>query len=130
MQDDDIKKLFDSFSPGLSSDFDFMKRLERNLDAIEIIKSSNAAFNRRQRRAAFIAAVAGFVAGVVFTFLLPFFGRILGGIDVTVVSNVLHDSDISLLCAILGVASFSLFVAYNSYEISLALMGRSCRKKE
>ena len=36
--DDSIKKLFEDFNPGLSSDADFMKRLNDRLDAVEYIK--------------------------------------------------------------------------------------------
>jgi len=36
--DDSIKKLFEDFNPPLGSDADFMKRLNKRLDAVEYIK--------------------------------------------------------------------------------------------
>lgn len=130
MQNDDIKTLFETFDPELSPDFSFIRRLENNLDSVEMVKDCNAAFRRRQRMAAILASVAGFVAGMAFVCLLPVLGRVLSEIHSEIISMVLNDSALSVLCAVLGVASVSLFVAFNSYEISLGVMGRSCRVRE
>ena len=51
-QDDNIKKLFEDFNPELSSRLDFMARLERNLDAVEIVKQHNSASHKAGRRIA------------------------------------------------------------------------------
>lgn len=104
MQNDDIKTFFDTFDPDLSPDFGFMKKLECNLDSVEIVKECNAAFNRRQRRAALVATIAGFIAGVAFTCLLPVFGSVLSGLEWDVLSKILDDSSMSVFSAVLGVA--------------------------
>ena len=107
-----------------------MKKLECNLDSVEIVKECNAAFNRRQHRAALVATIAGFISGVAFASLVPMFGSVLSGLEWDVLSKILDDSSMSVFSAVLGVALASFVVAFNSYEISLALMDRSCRVRE
>lgn len=127
---DDIKQLFEGFDPDVSSDADFMQRLESGLDRFELVKESGEVSRRRRRRAAVLAACAGFVAGIIFTCLLPSFAGLLARLDWQPVAGVLSDSTVSLLMASVIVASASIFAAYNTYEISLAAMTQGCRKSE
>lgn len=66
--DKDIERLFDGYRPPLSDSSVFMERLGRNLDMIEEIRRQNASERVRSRAALAIAAVAGFIAGVLFSF--------------------------------------------------------------
>ncbi len=72
MEDDRLKDIFREFEPELSSSFQFMTRLEKNMEAVEIVKQYHAAQKRRNRWAVAIAAVSGFAVGVVMTLLFPF----------------------------------------------------------
>ncbi len=38
MEEDKLKDIFKDFNPDLSSDSDFMSRLERSMKAVEIVK--------------------------------------------------------------------------------------------
>ena len=40
MEDDKLKSLFSNFEPELSSDFLFMNKLQRNLNSVELIKTT------------------------------------------------------------------------------------------
>lgn len=71
MEEDSIKKLFDGFNPELTSDTMFMSRLQRNMEAVELVKRNSAAVRRRNKTAVVVAALAGFVTGVLLTLLLP-----------------------------------------------------------
>ncbi len=72
MEDDRLKDIFKEFDPELSSSFQFMSRLQKNMEAMEIVKQYNAAQRRRNRWAVAIAGVAGFAVGVIMTLLFPF----------------------------------------------------------
>ncbi len=72
MEEDKIRDLFNAYKPELSSRLDFMDRLERNLDAVEIIHKANANVMRRNRVAVLAASIAGFISGIIFSFLIPY----------------------------------------------------------
>lgn len=71
-QDDKIQELFSAYEPPLNDDFAFMKRLERSIDSVEIVRRHNSDRRARSRRAAVVAAIAGFVAGVISTLAIPY----------------------------------------------------------
>lgn len=72
IEDKGIGTLFADYRPDLTSDFVFMQRLERNLDAVEIVRERNEATRRRGRRALVAAALAGFVVGALLTLAVPY----------------------------------------------------------
>ncbi len=74
MEDDKIKELFNDFEPELSSSFQFMTKLKRNMEAVEIVKQHNAALKKRNKLAVAIAGVCGFAVGVILTLLFPLLG--------------------------------------------------------
>ncbi len=119
MEEDKLKDIFKDFNPDLSSDSDFMSRLERSMEAVEIVKRQNAETHRRSKRAVVWAALAGFVAGVVMTILQPYICRWLGGLDFTIsipsVTTVAIDPGLIVWFA---TAAISVFIAYNTYEIA------------
>ena len=71
MEDNRLRDIFKDYNPDLSSDFSFMQTLERNLDKVEIVRRHNVEIHRRARIAVFVAAVAGFVTGVIFMLFMP-----------------------------------------------------------
>ena len=123
MEDDKLKEIFSNFEPGLSSDLSFMARLQHNLDAVEIIKRHNAAQRAQNRRAVAIAAIVGFVVGVLFSLSLPYLCAIMASITASLPSeSVLKTiaNHYSVLgCFIIGATS--VLMAKNTYDISLAL---------
>lgn len=70
-QDDELKALFSNFNPHISFDKRFMTRLQRRLDTIDRLNHEMVTMRRRNRRAVVLAALAGFVAGVLTCMLLP-----------------------------------------------------------
>ncbi|MCM1067360.1 MAG: hypothetical protein NC418_07300 [Muribaculaceae bacterium] len=124
--DNKIKDLFGSFDPKLSSSFDFIKKLERNMDAVEIVKRHNLAMRRRSRKAVLIAALSGFVAGVVLSILLPLAGRWIGTLSV---SLPLPDfGSLSFGTSFISwaiIAVVSTITALNAYEIAMAKLSEA-----
>lgn len=72
MEDKDLKELFSDFRPNLAPDANFMANLQKSLDKVELVKQHNRSLQRRNRRAALLAALAGFVTGALFILLLPY----------------------------------------------------------
>ena len=71
MEEDKIITLFKEFQPTMPlSDDKFMQELQRNMESVEIIRSQIVASRRSGRRAAFVAAIVGFIAGIVTTGLM------------------------------------------------------------
>lgn len=64
MEDESIRRLFDGFTPpAATSDDDFMARLERNMDAVDVVKRQISSDRRRLRGAALVASFTGFIVG-------------------------------------------------------------------
>lgn len=119
MEEDKLKDIFKDFNPDLSSDNDFMSRLERCMDAVGMVKRQNAETLRRSKRAVAWAALAGFVAGVVMTILQPYIFKWMGGLDFTIsIPSVTTVAINPGLIVWIATAAISVFIAYNTYEIA------------
>lgn len=127
--EDDLKTIFDGFKPGLSPEFDFMKRLERNIDAVESIKQHNTALHRLNRRAAAVAALAGFVVGTLFSLAMPWLLRCLDSMDMPSVKLLYAPiEDYANLIAWLVIGAVSVLTATNAYELALRLLPARARQ--
>lgn len=127
MEDNDIKKLFNTFDPELPSDFDLMSKLQHRLELMEMIKHEQMAMQRRNRMAVLIAAMAGFIMGVVLTLLYPFAAEWLHAIDFRQSAADLPTGLTAYNFIAWGLlATLSGVTALNAYEIALAKL--SCKK--
>lgn len=128
-QDDNIKKLFEDFNPELSSRLDFMARLERNLDAVEIVKQHNSASHKAGRRIAVMSGLAGVVVGLLLAMVMPYLRSALVhmasggeyGIDVGVIEVL---ATVGAYCV---VGLISIFVSVSTYNIAFAMKGNNDR---
>ena len=120
MEDDKIKDLFNDFQPELSSSFLFMTKLKKNMETVEILKQHNIALKKRNRLAVAIAAVSGFIMGVVMTLLLP----LIENWVLTFRSlPLLHNSSITIDYSFVSwivMAGVCIITALNAYEIALS----------
>ena len=66
MEEERLKDIFNDYDPELSSSRNFIERLERNLNAVELIQKENAKATRRNKAAVLIASIAGFITGFIF----------------------------------------------------------------
>ncbi len=121
MEDDKIRNLFDNFEPELSSSFQFMNQLKKNMDAVEIVKQHNVALKKRNRLAVVIAAVSGFIMGVILTLLFPLIGDWVSTFNISIprlqISTITIDFSFIAWIVMAGV---SIITALNAYEIALA----------
>lgn len=119
MEDDKIKSLFQNFEPELSSDLNFMARLQRSMDAVELVKQRNAALQKRNKLAMLIAGAFGFVLGIISTLLFPVLAGLISGIHLP----ELHIASITFDPSIIGgltLAAICVILTLNVYELALA----------
>ncbi len=121
MEDDKLKDIFKDFDPELSSSLQFMTKLQRNMEAVEIVRQYNAALRRRNKLAVAIAGLCGFAVGVTLTLLYPFIVEWISSFNITL---SLRDAstltiDFSYIVWLI-VAGVSVFSAWNAYQIALA----------
>ncbi len=124
MDDDKLKNIFHDFDPVISSDIRFMDKLQRNLNAVEIVRQQNRMMLARNKRAVVIAAMAGFLVGLIFSFALPYIGDMIAGLrptlDVGSVGYILADNYQLITWLIIG--AVSVFTSLNTYELVLSII--------
>ena len=124
MEDDKFKSLFSNFDPELSSDTQFMGRLERNLNSVEIIKQHIAESRARNKKAVTIGVVVGFIVGFLFSLSLPYLNSTVSDWQLSLpdasVMKTFADNFTIIAWAVIG--STSVFAALNTYEISLSML--------
>lgn len=121
MEEDRLKDLFSDFQPELPSSFQFMARLQKNMEAVEIVKQHNLALSRRNKLAVAIAALSGFAMGVILTLLFPLIGDWVSTFSISLPH--LHVSSITVDYSFLAwivMAGVCIITALNAYEIALA----------
>lgn len=119
MEDDKLKSLFAEFQPELSSDRQFMNRLERNMESVEIVKRRVEEMRARNRRAVTVAAVVGFVVGFLFSLTLPYLSGVVAGWQLTLpeesVTSVLADWFAVISWVVIGAVAVT--AAINTYDM-------------
>lgn len=121
MEENRLKDLFSDFQPELPSSFQFMARLQKNMESVEIVKQHNLALRRRNKLAVAIAALSGFAMGVILTLLFPLIGDWVSTFSISLPH--LHVSSITVDYSFLAwivMAGVCIITALNAYEIALA----------
>ena len=120
MEDDKLKEIFNDFNPELSSSFQFMTKLKKNMEAVEIVKHYNAAQRKRNKIAVALAGICGFATGVVLTLIYPMIEEMLDSFRFTL--PTWHESTMTLDFSHVGwllVAGISVITSLTVYEMTL-----------
>ena len=120
MEDDKFKDIFKEFNPELSSSFQFMTKLEKNMEAMEIVKLYDATQKKRNKIAVALAGVCGFAMGVILTLLYPFIVEMLASFRFTL--PTWNASTMTINLSHIGwllVAAISVLTSLSVYEITL-----------
>ena len=120
MEDDKFKDIFKEFNPELSSSFQFMTKLKKNMEAVEIVKLYNGAQKKRNKMAVALAGVCGFAMGVILTLLYPLIEEMLASFRFTL--PTWHASTMTIDFSHVGwllVAAVSVITSLSVYEITL-----------
>ena len=75
--DDKLQNIFAGFNPSMSSDADFMKRLNSNLDLVELIRMDIVKKQKNHKLAVITAACVGFFIGILLTALYPLYSPLI-----------------------------------------------------
>ena len=90
IKDPELEQLFDAFRPTPEDGADFLARLEKQLDAIELVRQLQAQQRRRNRYILAGTFVGGLVAGLLlYAFVMPVVGT-LPAVSVGMQSQVLR----------------------------------------
>jgi hypothetical protein len=120
MEDDKLKELFTNFQPEMSSSLQFMAKLQKNMERVEILKQHNLAIKRRNKLAVCIAATIGFLMGVILTLLFPLIGSWVSTFSISLPH--LQISSLTIDYSFVGwiiMAVTCIITALNAYEIAL-----------
>ena len=131
-EDARIRQLFSRFDPPMPVSPDrFMERLERSMRAVEFVKEQNRAIHRSNRTAIAIAAITGFLTGVLLTLLAPVLARLTAGIEMSLFTTDSIRSAYTVYRVVVWiiVAATSALTAVNAYEISMSRIRARENKK-
>lgn len=121
MEDDKLKELFADFNPELPSGDAFMSRLERSMDAVELVKNHCLRQRRHCRIAIVVAALVGVVVGSLLSALSPILCGVLSSalLNIPRIMNVTPEIGAQVITwGIL--ASVSVVIACNTYELAMS----------
>ena len=129
MEEKTIEEILKNFDPVLSEDSRFMSRLESNLEAVDSIRQHNLGVISRNRKAVAIAAVVGFLSGLIFSMSLPLIGAWIENFLSIVASGALTTFliDNPRPVALLIIVVASAFIAVNTYELSIYCINKEYR---
>ncbi|MDE7440553.1 MAG: hypothetical protein K2M69_00080 [Muribaculaceae bacterium] len=121
MEDEKLKSLFSNFEPVLSSDLEFINKLNRNLNSVELIKQQTAAARSRNKKAVVVAACVGFIVGFLFSLALPYLNNVIANWRLSLPDNsfMAPMADNFIYIAWIVIAGASTIVALNAYEFAL-----------
>lgn len=123
-ENDNFSELFKGFDPEMGSDSDFMSRLERSLTTVDMVMENNRRYVRAGRRLALLSGLVGFVAGVIFMLLLPYFSAMYTSVGASMHSaafDMLFGERAYTVWATLFVAVPAVGASFLTYSTSLVL---------
>lgn len=133
MKEDELSEIFRNFNPEMPSGSNFMSRLEGRLDAVEMVKQRNAQTIRNTRIAAILAAVAGFIAGMLTMLFMPWITTTAQAmLEAVQIHTVLRLSATESLPIFgwLATGLMALLTALTTYSLALPLLhSRSLRTR-
>lgn len=128
MEDKDLQKLFQSFQPELSSESRFMSTLLANMKKVEFLRRQQEIERRQNRIAVAIAAVTGFISGVIFMLAMPYISALLAS-AAKQISPTMHIftsiTDILPVLSWIIVGITIVFLSISSYQFTLSLQTSS-----
>lgn len=130
MEEDKIRDIFQSYTPPLTDSSRFMAKLEERMALVEMIKRQNEELRRNNRLSIIIAAVAGFIAGVAFTLLMPW----LSGVTAKFVNTFSHSQlpdvpDEWIMIIIYGMAAAcTIWISISAYNLSLRAFASDAKR--
>lgn len=125
MEEDRLKAILQDFSPVMAPDDTFMSRLEEKLRSVELVKQQLEQQRRRNRLAIVLAALTGFICGIVSALCYPWLlAAITDAVTACTAAARLvttYGSEVALSILCMAAAT----VTYTVYDITLLLSRRT-----
>ena len=119
MEDDKLRELFSNFQPELSPSFQFTTKLQKKMEAVEIVKQHNATLRKRNRLAVAIAALCGFIMNMVLYLIFPLINNSASSLSIPSPYLLLNSITIdSSFVVWIVMAVISVIITRNVYEIA------------
>lgn len=129
MKENDVKRLFVEFYPTLSNSHDFVERLMMKIDAVEVVRRHNVVMARINRRAAAVAALAGFIVGVLFMLVLPIVDDVVSSVSIPLFGEIFiigkNIAGVIMWIFIGGVSAISAVTVYDLVQGLLSTYGNN-----
>ena len=121
MEEDKLRDLFEGYDPNMDSGRIFIERLEHNLDSVELIHEQNAKAVRRNKIAVFVASIAGFLTGLLFSSLLPYLEAFMSGLELKIKINtdIIEIADYYHVLTWIIIGGISVMVSLSTYDLIL-----------
>lgn len=118
-EEERLSKLFADFDPEMKTDGLFMSRLENQLTTLEPVKNQIENAHRRNRLAIWVAALTGFIFGIIVALSYPGIKTFIFDIasSATVLPVWLGDYATTLTWGIIGIIGMALM--FTAYDITL-----------
>ncbi|MDE7410475.1 MAG: hypothetical protein K2M94_00350 [Paramuribaculum sp.] len=129
MEEEKYFDLFSDYNPELSSDRSFMAHLERNIEAVEFVKSQAEQLHRKNRIAIISAAVAGFVFGVLSTLCYPMLSEFVRRWSLSETELGQFVADYGSVMIWIVICAVVITMTYSVYDIALAIANKSDEPK-
>lgn len=127
-----LRQLFDNFRPDMDSDIHFIKSLDERLGEVEDIKKRNRVYILHNKQAAIWAAVAGFVAGIISTLLMPYLIGFVNSLIIKVdfiSSDYLSEFTLLACYAIISLVSILVTIGVYNSLVSVVFNPESTSRK-
>lgn len=124
MDEDNLRQIFQGFTPELSDSGAFIKDLEERLATVELVRQQTRCIQRCNRRAIVLASLAGCGVGILLTILFPYIAALFATLTSSlypVSSDSIQNLYINLVFYCLA-ALTSILITVGVYGISFRVM--------
>ncbi|MDE6485517.1 MAG: hypothetical protein K2L14_09015 [Duncaniella sp.] len=127
IEEEKFNALFGDFNPEMKSDGLFMSRLENKLATLEPVKSQIEKTHRRNRLAVTVAAVTGFMFGIIVAIFYPYIEAFISKLSSSATSlpSWIVEYATSLTWGVVGILGLTLI--FSAYDITLIATRRTVK---
>lgn len=128
MEDNKLKAIFAEYNPDMQPDELFMDRLNRNLKAIESVKQSTNRLHQRNRLAVLVAAITGFISGIILTICYPYITNYTHALIISNQTLTILKPEYMYIMPFITICLATTILSYFAYDITLLLTRKSRSK--
>lgn len=116
---DDLRELFEGYSPELSSDSLFMAALDKRLGNVELVKSRIETMHKQNRRAVIFAGIAGVLCGIILTLLYPMLFDLVTRLSAMIIPAIPDISVYNHTFLLITLTALTVYATFSTYRLAL-----------